>query len=133
MKKNENQSLWITNISKLNVTLADLGITIKARSSVNLLDKKHYKYTLDQIRKSIESGSIFKKRDKIYERKVPPVSIKSNTPIVKDVFIPSRAKSVFVINEEKYNELDISDEQFAEENIEIVELDSVPLKSKGKK
>ena len=136
--KKENKSFWLTNISNRNVSLSDLNLTIKSMSSVNLLDSKHYKYTLEELQKSLNSGSVYSKRDKIFKRDFAPNSVQSKMSIVHESFIPSRERSVFVVKEEKYDELEISnqfvaDEKFAEENIEIVELDNVPIKSKDKK
>jgi hypothetical protein len=112
------ESFWVTNISKRNVSLADLNLTIKSYTSVDLLSK-HYYYTKEQLIKSVESGSIFKKRDKIVVRKISPEILKANMPFLKDSFIPSRERSVIEIKEELYEELDVSDEKFAEENADL--------------
>jgi hypothetical protein len=121
------KDFWVTNISNTNVSLADLNLTIKAFSSVNLLDSKHYYYTLDQLEKSQNSGSIYKKRDKIFVRAVAPEVIRMNVPFTRETYIPTRERSVLEIKEEKYEELNVSDEQFAEENAEIADLDTKPL------
>lgn len=126
--KNNAPTFWLTNISNRNVSLADLNLTVKAYSSVNLLDKKHYYYTLEQLQKSVESGSIFKKRDKLIVRKIAPEILQANVPLLRESFIPTREKSVLVIKEENYEELNLSDEQFAQENADIVELDNKPIK-----
>jgi hypothetical protein len=115
---------WVTNISNRNVSLADLNLTIRAYSSINLMDEKHYYYTLEQIEKSVSSGSIFKKRNKIVVRKVAPSGEKIQMPLVKESIIPSRERSVLSFKEEHYEELTISDEEFANENAEIADLDS---------
>lgn len=126
--KPEQPTFWLTNISNMNVSLADLNLTVKAFSSVNLLDKKHYQYNLEQLAKSAESGSVFKKRDKLVVRKIAPEILKANVPLTRETFIPSRERSLLVIKEENYEELSVSDEQFALENADIVELDSKPIK-----
>jgi len=120
-------SYWVTNISNRNVSLADLCLTIKAYTSVNLLDTKHYYYTFQQLEKSRLEGSIAKKSDKIVKCMGTPQITKVNMPFNRDTSIPSRERSVFVIKEENYEELNVSDEQFAEENAEIAELDRQPL------
>lgn len=107
---------WVTNISKMNVSLSDLNLTIKAFSSVNLLDKKHYSYTFEQLYKSTTEGSIAAKKDKILVRQNAPVPENKNMEFVKESFIPTRARSMYEIKEEVYEELNISDEQFADEN-----------------
>ncbi len=118
--KQQNQEYWLTNTCPRNVSLADLNLTIKAYTSVNLLDKKHYQYTLEQLNKSVESGSVYKKRDKIVVRKFAPELFDNNVKINHDEIIPSREKSVLEIKEEKYEELDLSDEKFAAENADLV-------------
>ena len=127
-----NNTFWITNISNRNVSLADLNLTVKAFSSINLLDKKHYSFTIEELLKSEASGSIFKKSNKIVVRKVAPAIIKMNMPMIAETYIPSRERSVYSIKEEKYEELDMSDEDFAKENADIIQLDSIkPVISRG--
>lgn len=132
MKTSSTKSVfWVTNMSSMNVTLADLALNIRAFSTVNLLDKRHYKYTLEQLLKSKESGSLFKKRDKIVVRDIPPPDPEKNkTPIVYSSIIPDRARSLYQIEEEEYDELKVSeedqktqDEIFAKENADLAEID----------
>lgn len=123
---------WVTNISNRNVSLADLSLTIKAYTSVNLLDPRHYYYTFQQLEQSRLNGSIAAKSDKIKVRENAPQFIKTNMPLIKETHIQSKTKSVYKINEEKYEELNVSDEQFAEENAETAELDRQPLIIKDK-
>lgn len=119
---------WVTNISKMNVSLADLNLTIKAMSSVNLLDKKHYSYTYEQLELSRTQGSMAKKKDKIVPREIPPEIKKKSGPIfIKDAMIPPREKSTFDVKQIQYEELNLTDEQFADENAETAELDRQPL------
>lgn len=118
MKK---KSFWLTNTSKRNVSLADLNLTIKAMSSINLLDTRHYYYTLEQLEKSAANGSLFKKRKFLFIRKTDPEMIKMNIPLNKETYISSRQKSLLEIKEEFYEELNVSDEQFAAENADLTE------------
>lgn len=118
---NEPTYFWITNISNRNISLYDLNLTIKAYSSVNLLDKKHYTYSLHELQKSATSGSLYKKRDKLIIRKFAPEIIQTNIAINYNDNIPSRKRSTFNIKEDKYEELEISDEEFAKENAEIAD------------
>jgi hypothetical protein len=92
------------------------------------MDTKHYKYTIEQLNASVKNGSLYKKSNKIVVRKVAPEIKKSNVPSMVDAIIPSREKSIFKINQEKYEELSISDEEFAKENADLAELDSQPVK-----
>ena len=122
--KKQSENFWVTNTSPMNVSLADLNLTIKAFSSVNLLDNRHYQYNKEQLEKSVASGSIFKKRDKIVVRKLTPQIVKVNVPLSLNAVIPSRERSTLEIKQEHYEELNVSDEDFAKENADIIELDS---------
>jgi hypothetical protein len=103
------QTFWITNISNRNVSLSDLNISVPAMSSVNLLDKKHYYLTEEQVKKSAAKGSIFAKRDKIVVRRVAPITLKGQKPIPfnQDIPSPRRSKSVYEIKQEQYEELKV--------------------------
>lgn len=128
--KTEPLTFWLTNLSNRNISLTDLNLTVKAYSSINLLDKRHYQYTIEQLQKSVESGSVFKKRDRLVVRRVAPEILKANVPLLRETFIPTRERSTFAIKEENYEELNISDEQFAKDNADIIELDGKPLLQK---
>lgn len=134
------QEYWVTNFSNRNVTLADLALNIPAYRSVNLLDKRHYDYTFEQLEKSRISGSIYAKRDKIKKREVPPQVIQPNVPFLQETYIPSRERSVLEIKEEKYEELEFNnedqkkkDEVYANENAEYAQMDESkpPTNTKG--
>jgi hypothetical protein len=114
-------TFWITNTCSRNVSLADLDLTIKAYTSVNLLDTKHYNFTLEQLQKSLASGSIFNKRNRIVLRNIPPEIIKDSMPISRDSIIPSRERSILSIKQEEYDELRVSDEEYAKENAELID------------
>lgn len=114
-------TFWVTNISNMNVSLSDLNLTIKARSSVNLLDDKHYSYTKEQLDKSVKEGSIFKKRNKIFVRKVAPIVESKVVLSIKDTYIQSRERSIYSIKEETYEELEMTDDEFIKENIDLID------------
>jgi hypothetical protein len=127
----KNKAFWITNISKRNVSLADLNLTINALSSINLLEEGHYYYTVEELEKSAKEGSIYHKRDKIFVRTVEPEVFKMNIPFDRETFIPNKERSLFKIKQEIYEELSLSDEAFAEENADIAEQDRQPTFKKG--
>jgi hypothetical protein len=125
-KRQNKQSFWLTNISKKIVSLTDLGICIYPMRSINALDARHYSLTLEQLQVSATSGSIFKKRDKIVVRKViPEDAINYSPPIQEDAVFPTRARSLVDVEKVEYEELDIKDEEFAEENADTAELDHI--------
>lgn len=120
-------AFWITNISNRNVTLRDLSLTVKKYSSINLLSS-HFHYTVEQIEKSIKVGSIHNKSNIIKIRKVEP----EETPLKKiEVSDQSRfsyaARSNVKIEEVEYEELKVSEENFANEASEMFEEDNIPL------
>lgn len=125
------EAFWVSNMTPRNVTLADLALNIKAFTTVNLLDKKHYKYTLEQLLKSKESGSLFVKKTLVSVRDVPPPTKKKDElPIIRSAFMPTRARSVLEIENKEYKELTDAledskkaDEIYAAENADLAELD----------
>jgi hypothetical protein len=117
-------AFWITNISNRNVSLADLNLTIKALTSVNLLDGKHYDYSLEQLLASSKNGSLAKKKDKLVIRQVAPEITKKSIVIDRETMIPSRERSTYSIKEEHYEELNISDEEFAKDNADTAQSDA---------
>lgn len=121
MKNKPILTFWVSNISNRNVSLSDLNLTIKAYCSVNLLDSRHYNFTLEQLINSASKGSIFKKRNIIFVRKVPPYVQKNSIQIDPNAIIPDRNRSLYKHKEEKYEELSITDEQFAEEDANLSE------------
>jgi len=125
-----NKEYWITNISKTNICLSDLGLTINAYLTVILLDSKYYYYTEEQIEKSATIGSIYKRKDKLIKREIAPEIIKHEILINKNEIIPSRERSTYSIKQEIYEELNITDEQFADANAELADLDQQPLVKK---
>ena len=129
-------AFWVSNISNRNVTLSDLALNVPAFRTVNLLDKKHYKYTLEQLEKSRDSGSIYAKRDKIRVRQVAPEVIQPNVPFLKETYIPSRKRSILEIKEQHYEELEVDqkkqEEDYANENAEYAQMDEIkPFATKG--
>jgi hypothetical protein len=124
------ETFWITNISNRNVSLGDLNLTVKAYMTVNLLDSRHYHLTSAQLHKSAKSGSIYAKRNMIFVRLIPPEKNKIQSILTQENWIPSRARSAIPTIQPNYDELNLSDEAFAEEASELVEKDRKPLISK---
>lgn len=118
---------WITNISKLNVSLKDLNFTIPAGVSWNLLDDKHFHFTLSQLQASAISGSIYLKSNKIKIRQVAPIVIPPpNLPISTEArYGPSRSavqiKQVKLDDLLQDEETIMSDDKYALELLETTE------------
>lgn len=113
-------SFWVFNVSKQNVSLRDLNITIPAGAAMNLLDDKHHNYTLDQLQASKTSGSLYLKQNKLKISDNPPqIIIKPGISLSRDVrYVAPR--SGIKVEEKKYNDLfdtdqSVSEEKFANE------------------
>lgn len=120
-------AFWITNVSNRNVTLRDLSLTIKKYSSLNLLSN-HFYYSIEQIEKSIKEGSLYNKRHIIKVRKVEPEEPKQKQIEVSDQCRFSYAsRSNVKIEEVEYEELKVSEEQFANDASEMFDEDNTPL------
>lgn len=117
------REFWITNISNKAISLADLGIHIYPMRSINLLDKNHYRHiTEEQLIKSASSGSLFVKNKYVVVRKVAPgTPMKTYIPVQEDAVFPTRKRSSIDIEKITYDELNVSDEEYAEENADITE------------
>jgi hypothetical protein len=117
LKPPEEKTFWITNISSRNVSLSDLYISVPAMASVNLLDKRHYSFTEEQLLASQKSGSLFRKRHLLSVRKVPPQMIPmAQITIDPNAVMPTRTFSTYEIKQQYYEELDIKDENDLIEN-----------------
>ena len=116
-KKNKDPEFWVTNIStKKDISLSDLRVTIRRGRSVNLLDKRHYHFTPEQLEKSLESGSIKSRSHVIKIRKVAPEPRANKIDIVykRRLLVPA-ARNVVTIDSSYNEELDYDDENDAEE------------------
>ncbi len=122
------KDFWITNISNRDITLYDIGVPVRARTSINLLDKKHYHISEEDLEKSLKTGDLFKKKKFVIKRMSPPTLNSTSFKIAIDynAIIPARTNSIYEIKQEKYDELIVTDEQFAEDNVETVEMDKQP-------
>ena len=114
---NDKPAFWIVNISERNVCLSDLALTVPRRGSMNLLDENHFNYTYKELLKSMQSGSIFKKRHIIKIGKGPPVKIDDQKFEMSKRPIQIRKRSVIDVTETEpdYDEMIWSDEQYANE------------------
>jgi histone acetyltransferase (RNA polymerase elongator complex component) len=120
MSKVKENEFWATNISNMNVSLRDLGITIPSKKSVNLLNSKHYSFNKEQLELSAATGSLFAKKDKILIRQTAPeIIIAPGIQISKlpRFIAQNMARTKIVVEEIKYEELAISEseEEFADE------------------
>lgn len=139
---------WITNISKKDVSLADLRLTICSGARKNLLDSRHFSYTLEELEKSRESGSLHAKSDKIKVSYIQPQEVVKPGLYIAKVFaggvpevigknvIPIKprvttTRSQLKIIEKEYEELSLSDEKYAEEFLADTEFLVNPYKKEN--
>lgn len=121
-KSQSSEQFWVSNISNMNVSLSDLGLTIPAHKSVNLLDKRHYSFNKEDLILSATSGSLFKKKSKVVVRKIPPAIEAPKIPEVDhNAIVPSRRRSIIQIEKIQYEELDISDDTFAQQAADLID------------
>ena len=79
MVSKKPEEIWITNFSRVqDIRVGDLILTVHRVQSINLLSRKKngkskFPFTREMIDKSIESGSIFEKRNVIKVRRVAPI------------------------------------------------------------
>ncbi len=127
-KSRFSEQFWVSNISNMNVSLADLALSIPARKTVNLLDNRHYSFTKEQLVASAATGSLFKKQNKIKVRKVPPIiETRQILAIDYNAVVPSRRRSIVQIENIQYEELDLPDDIFAEQSADLTD-DNYPKK-----
>ena len=132
-KQLKNKEFWVTNISQSkDISLSDLRMTLRRGKSYNLLDKRHFKYSEEQLQKSMEKGSIFKKRNVIKVRQVSPIKVNNIIDIVDTREILKPARNAVKIEVKHYEELDFDnvraeEEAFAEADSEAAMQDTAPI------
>ena len=113
-------AFWISNITDKSIVLSDINVRLNPRQSINLLYNPHYDLTLNQLLASEASGSLFQRNKEVVHRKFAPIY----EPMMKQVSsepIPCRKRSTLILEEIKYDELDISDDKFAEEAADLTD------------
>jgi len=134
LKNRFAREFWVTNIARdRDVSLGDLRLTIRVGETRNLLDSRHYTYTLEQLQKSAESGSIKAKSQWIKVRDLPPkraVRI-GRYDLSKAARYAGPLRNKIDVEAPKFEELDFLDdksvqEKFAADDAEIVHNDIQP-------
>jgi hypothetical protein len=121
-KLNKGYHCWLTNITKYKIVLGDLKFTLQPRQTIDILDDKHSNYTVEEVQKSISSGSISKKLNKsIYVRTSKPEPKRERKIKISEISYPYKSRSIVEVEEPNYDELEIefSDEEYAEENANL--------------
>lgn len=126
MKKSvhNNESFWITNITKQAKHLSDIGVVIYPFTSINLLDGKHYSLTKAQCEKSKMSGSLFKYKNSVVVRQIAPeIEKPAYVPFKEDAVYPTKQRSSVEVENIRYEELDVPDDVYAADNADTAETD----------
>lgn len=123
------KSFWISNVSKRLISVSDIGILLQPYQSINLLDSRHYSLTEDQIQTSLTTGALSRVKDKVVVRKVPPGIAKmrggSRLQVEENSEYPSQVRSIIEHKEFNYEDLHITDDEYAAQNAELSEEDDV--------
>ena len=113
--------LWITNLSSSrDVAIHDLNLVVRKRTSINLYDFRRYPHlTFEQINNSAQFGDLLLKTNlKIISIRVVPPSNR-NKPLydleLAENILPRKARSAITSEEKHFDELEISDTDFADQ------------------
>lgn len=125
---------WVTNKTDKRILLKDIGYAIDPYKTVDVLDCRHSRLSLEQVEQCIESGSIskFLKANKVAIRQNEPVDIPTRFEISKSTLI-SKSKTLIELLEKQYKELEIniSDEEYAAQNSEFIIQEAEHRSKKG--
>jgi len=91
MKKKSKYSVWIRNVSQKSISLKDLNLTIPSLASLDLMKLN---YPINQIQKSIDSGSIFKNLKNLIITENVPKNVMIEPKIISENCFKSLPKSV---------------------------------------
>lgn len=132
--KRKNYHCWVTNLTKTNLVIHDIGYTLRPYSTVDVLDYKHSYLTPEKVQKSIDDGDLRERAEKslIVIRQSAPEKVVEKTIEVCKASFPNKTRSVVEIEEKYYKELDfddtfVSDEEFIENTLESAEEDHKSL------
>jgi len=136
-KPKKEPEFWVINRSiKKDVSIGDLRVTIRKGERKNLLSK-HYNFTIEQLKDSASTGSIYKKSNFLSVQEVKPRM--AELPQMKDVvkgrriLVPLR-NPANNLPPERFEELDfeeefmgMTEEQFAAEQADAERAAHTPV------
>lgn len=116
---------YITNISKSDIHLSDLGIVVKSMTTVNIFGKKSI-VTKKQLLESCLNGSIKKRLNKSLIIKLKAPKSEKKVIEVSNKFSHNRTKTAIVVEKKKiedfdmlyFNDQNLADEQMIKEILE---------------
>ena len=113
-KSSDKPSFFVINVSNRNVCLSDLALTIPAGRCFDLLND-HFSFTIEQLKASLKDGSLYRKRDKIKIGKGRPEVVEVGRIERSEYPIITRPRSAVKIKEPVFEDLMLSDEDYANE------------------
>lgn len=129
-KDRKNYHCWVTNLTKMNLTINDIGYTIPPYKTMDVLDYLHSYLTPEKVQVSIDGGDLRHglNRKLLVIRQSEPAVEKPRTLEISKASYPNKYRSVLEIEEKYYQELDfdstfVSDEEFVEKTIESAQDD----------
>lgn len=134
------KQFWVTNTNfTKDVSIDDLRVTIKRGRSVNLLDRRHYSFTEEQIKNSYEKGSLKRKSNDLKVMAFAPMPKPSRIDIDKKPRQLKKLRHAVDVEEKLFDELDYEDDspenelEFASENADAEFHDRAPILAVDKK
>jgi len=87
------KELWLTNLNKQDINISDLNLIIRSMRSINILSSK-LKLDRKEIAKSLESGTLRKKRHLLILGLGKPTEIAKKPVEAVKIYLPGRSKSM---------------------------------------
>jgi hypothetical protein len=119
------KEFWVKNITNLRVSIKDLRLSIPPYAMINLMSK-NYNLKEEELEKSLESGSLYAKRDKIKKREDLMTKVEEKFLIKEAKEKINRTKKMELSKKpipakEKsgYSLIEITEEVFDELNVEV--------------
>ena len=114
LRSSDKPSFFVINVSNRNVCLSDLALTIPAGRCYDLLND-NFSFTIEQLKASLKDGSLYRKRDKIKIGKGRPEIAEVGRVQMSEYPIITRNRSAGKIEEPVFEDLMLSDEDYANE------------------
>lgn len=120
--KNEEE-FWVLNVSQSDVSLSDLGLKVQAGNTVNVYQANPY-LTKEQVTKSLESGSLFRRINdhkvlKQVTKKPKPAAVINKLHENDDVLRAKKTKTSVIIDTKDSMESDDGSFEFADYGVDV--------------
>ena len=124
---NKGYHCFVTNITKRDIHIGDLGIIVRSFQTIDLLNENHSILTVEKVQKSLEKGSLCKRIQKkqLLIRQSAPQKAERILE-VSNVIFPHRKRTAVKFEEKVFEELEVGIEDedlFAEDMADIASAD----------